>query len=67
MKALSTLDWIALILIIIGGINWGLVGFFNFNLVESIFGTGGLTAIIYDLVGLSALYMLVTMGSLGRK
>ena len=43
----------------IGAINWGLVGLFNLNLVESIF--GGLqmiVTIIYVLVGLSALYML---------
>lgn len=47
-----------LILLIIGGINWGLVGFFNYNLVSAIFG-GNLviiSRIIYAVVGLSALY-----------
>lgn len=47
-----------LLLVIIGGINWGLVGFLNFNLVSTIF-SGGLTfiaRIIYALVGLAALY-----------
>ena len=47
-----------LILLIIGGINWGLVGFFNYNLVSAIFG-GNLviiSRIIYAFVGLSALY-----------
>ena len=47
-----------LILLIIGGINWGLVGFFNYNLVSAIFG-GSLviiSRIIYAVVGLSALY-----------
>ena len=47
-----------LILLIIGGINWGLVGFFNYNLVSAIFG-GNLviiSRIIYVVVGLSALY-----------
>lgn len=47
-----------LILLIIGGINWGLIGFFNYNLVSAIFG-GGLaiiSRIIYAVVGLSALY-----------
>lgn len=47
-----------LILLIIGGINWGLVGFFNYNLVSSVF-SGGLviiSRIIYAVVGLSALY-----------
>ena len=56
MNKLSGLDWLALILLIIGGLNWGLVGLLQTNLVESIFGMGTLTKIIYDLVGLSALY-----------
>ena len=61
--ARSTLDWIALILLIIGGINWGLVGLFEFNLVESIFGMGTLTTIIYILVGLSGLWAIYYVSS----
>ena len=54
---MKTLDSIALVLIIIGGINWGLIGFFQFNLVGSLFGTFPmLTRIIYSLVGLASLY-----------
>jgi len=53
MKALHittmTLLWV-------GGINWGLVGLFNFNLVDTIFGGFGLTNIVYILVGLAAVY-----------
>ena len=50
---------IAYILVIIGAINWGLVGFFNFDLVASIFGEMTLiTRIIYDLVGISAIILL---------
>ena len=47
-----------LILMIIGGINWGLVGFFNYNLVSSIFGVQleVISRIIYAVVGLAALY-----------
>lgn len=47
-----------LILMIIGGINWGLVGFFNYNLVSSIFGVKleVVSRIIYAVVGLAALY-----------
>lgn len=47
-----------LILMIIGGINWGLVGFFNYNLVSSIFGVKLeiVSRIIYAVVGLAALY-----------
>jgi len=52
----SGLDWIAMILVIIGGINWGLVGASEYNLVESIFGTDTITKIIYILVGLAAVY-----------
>lgn len=49
---------LVLILMIIGGINWGLIGFFNFNLVTSIFGDGLLviSRIIFAIVGLAALY-----------
>ena len=57
---MSVLDWVAFILLIIGGLNWGLVGAVGFNLVETIFGAGMIASIVYILVGLSALYMLVT-------
>ncbi len=54
---MKVLDTIALILIIIGGLNWGLIGFFQFNLVDSIFGTYSIISrIIYGLVGLSSIY-----------
>lgn len=57
MRRLSTLDWIALILLIIGGLNWLLVGLFSFDLVAAIFGELTLLSrIIYILVGLAALY-----------
>ncbi len=54
--AKNALDWIAMVLLIIGGINWGLVGLFNFNLVESIFGMNIVLDIVYTLVGISGLY-----------
>lgn len=57
--AKSTLGWIAFVLVIIGGLNWGLVGF-GYNLVEMILGRGTFTNLIYWLVGLSALYLLFT-------
>ena len=57
MAEKSTLDWIALVLVIIGGLNWGLVGLLNLDLVAAIFGAGSLIAkIVYILVGLAALY-----------
>ena len=52
---------IAYILVIIGAINWGLVGFFEYDLVASIFGEMSvLSRIIYDLVGISALFLLLS-------
>lgn len=51
------LDWTAYVLLLVGGISWGLVGFFNFNLVETLFGAWPmLVRIVYGLVGLSAVY-----------
>jgi uncharacterized membrane protein YuzA (DUF378 family) len=53
----SILDWIALVLVIIGAVNWGLVGAINLNLVTTIFGTIPiLVTIVYILVGLAGLY-----------
>lgn len=54
---MKIIDTIALILIIIGAINWGLIGLFNFNLVDAIFGTMSvLSRIIYSLVGVAGLW-----------
>lgn len=56
---MKTVNLITLLLVIVGGINWGLVGLANFNLVAAIFGNGTLASIIYILVGASAVYQLV--------
>lgn len=59
MGEMNTVDWIAAVLVIIGGLNWGLVGLFSFDLVEAILGSiPVLQRIVYVLVGLSALYMI---------
>lgn len=56
MYKLSLIDKISFLLILIGAINWGLIGLFNFNLVNSIFGFVPLVErIVYILVGLAAL------------
>lgn len=55
---MNTLDWISWILVVVGALNWGLVGVFNYNLVEMILGVGMLTSWVYALVGLSGLYMI---------
>ena len=53
-------NWIALTLVIIGAINWGLVGFFQFDLIAMLFGGMGswLSRITYALVGISGIYSL---------
>ena len=54
---MKIIDKIVLILIVIGAINWGLIGLFNFNLVSTIFGNMSLISrIIYILVGVSGLW-----------
>lgn len=65
---MSTMDWIAMALLIVGGLNWGLVGLFGFDLVAAIFGEMSvLSRIVYALVGLSALWCIFTATKLGRR
>ena len=60
MKKMNWLDWVAFILVIVGALNWGLVGFFNWNLVTAIFGDmTTVSRVIYDLVGVGALYLII--------
>ncbi len=60
---MNALDWIAWVLVIIGGLNWGLIGFFQFDLVATLFGDMTMVSrIVYDLVGLSAVYLVLMMG-----
>jgi uncharacterized membrane protein YuzA (DUF378 family) len=67
MNKLSTIDWIALILVIVGGLNWGLVGIFDFNLVTTIFGSmPAISNIVFDLVGISAIYSLLLLTKLRK-
>jgi uncharacterized protein len=57
---MSPIGWIAFILVVIGGLNWGLVGAFGFDLVANILGDMSIISrIVYVLVGLSAIYMLI--------
>ena len=56
------LNMITLILVIVGGLNWGLVGLFDFDLVAALFGPrSALSRLVYILVGLSALYQFVPL------
>jgi len=68
MKKLNVLDWIALILLVVGGLNWLLVGFFGLDLVVYVFGyMTVVTKIVYALVGLAAVYVLGISGKLAKK
>ena len=59
MRAIRILNIIAFIILLIGGLNWLLIGIFNYNLVNAIcFSNMIATRIIYSLVGISALYLI---------
>lgn len=61
------IDYTALTLAIIGAIVWGLIGVFQFNLVSFFFRENSwFSRLIYDLVGLSGLYLLTLFGRIGR-
>lgn len=65
---MKALDVIVAILLVVGGLNWGLVGFFNFNLVDAIFGPMSLISrIIYALVGLAAIYQIFQFKAIQRR
>lgn len=64
---LNTIDLVALVLVIVGGLNWGLIGLLQYNLVEAILGATMLATIVYILVGLAAVYMAVISVKLERK
>lgn len=66
---MKTLDITAAVLLVIGGLNWGLVGFFGFDLVAAIFGgqSAFLARVIYGLVGLSAIYQGLSWRGIQRR
>ncbi len=68
MNNLNILDKVAIILVVVGGLNWLLVGLFSWNLVSFIFGDmSALSRLIYGLVGLAAVYVAVMMPKYARK
>lgn len=65
---MNALDWVSMFLLIVGGVNWGLVGLFNVDLVASLFGEMSLLSrIVYVLVGLCALYTVYTSSKMARS
>lgn len=66
MVKMNWIDWTAFTLLVIGGLNWGLVGVFDFNLVSWLFGTGVITTIVYVLVGISGLISAFSLYKLAK-
>ncbi|MEG2353151.1 MAG: DUF378 domain-containing protein [Clostridium sp.] len=65
---MKTLDIIVLLIVIIGAINWGLIGFFGFNLVSALFGSMTMfSRVIYGLVGIGGLYSLSFLGRINSN
>ena len=65
---MKNLDVLAAILLVIGGLNWGLIAFANFDLVASIFGAGAsLARVVYAVVGLAALYQAIQWKAIQRR
>lgn len=63
-----TLDYIALIAVVIGAVNWGLIGLFRLDLVRLIFGDmSWISRIIYVLVGICGIYLLTFLGRIGGE
>jgi uncharacterized membrane protein YuzA (DUF378 family) len=59
---MKTLNTVTLLLVIVGGLNWGLVGLFGFDLVAALFGSGSmLSRLVYVLVGASAVWQVMPL------
>jgi uncharacterized membrane protein YuzA (DUF378 family) len=55
---------LSIILLVVGGLNWGLVGLFNFDLVATVLGAGSMLArVVYVLVGVCAIYQIVSLAT----
>ena len=64
MKNLNAFDWLTLVLLIVGGLNWGMISVFNIDLVSSLYGVMTMASrIIYGLVGLSAVYTMYILST----
>ncbi len=65
---MKTLDVIVAVLLVVGGLNWGLVGLFNFDLVATLFGEmSALSRIVYTLVGFSAVYQAIQWKAIQKR
>ena len=66
-STMSALDYVAMALLIIGGLNWAMVGLFDVDVVATLFGLGSpATRLVYVLVGIAALYSIYTAAKMSR-
>jgi len=66
-STLNAVDWLAMVLVIVGGINWGMIGLFGIDLVIAVFGETPVTGMVYTLVGLAALWCIYTCTKLANR
>ena len=65
---MRTFDVVAAVLLVVGGLNWGLVGTANFDLVAALFGAGSILAkIVYTLVGVAAVYQALSLKAIQKR
>lgn len=65
---MRTIDIVAAGLLVVGGFNWGLIGFFKFDLVSALLGQGSVAStLVYILVGLSALYQALSLRAIQSR
>jgi uncharacterized membrane protein YuzA (DUF378 family) len=66
--AMSAVDYIAMALLIVGGLNWAMVGLLDVDVVATLFGAGSpASRLVYVLVGIAALYSIYTAAKMGRQ
>jgi uncharacterized membrane protein YuzA (DUF378 family) len=66
---MKKIDVLATVLLVVGGLNWGLVGLFQFDLVAALFGgsSSALARVVYTLVGLAAVYQAASVRAIQRR
>lgn len=65
---MNSMEWIAFVLVVVGGLNWGLVGLLDIDLVATLFGEmTTLSRIVYSVVGVSTVYLLIAVASKSGK
>lgn len=64
---MKTVDWIATALVVVGALNWGLVGVADFNLVTALLGQTALASIVFALVGVAGVYFVARWAASPRR